>query len=116
MRPDTGKCLHYYFYFMDAELGLIYLRVPTWCPFRLQFYCNGHRWLARQLAAAGIGFTPADNAFLHIDDWQRAQTLADRLSPVKLAESRLGWSRVGRLNGRDEDASRPDLRRPSLPR
>jgi hypothetical protein len=47
LRPDTGKCLHYYFYFMDAELGLIDLRVPSWCPFRLQFYCNGHRWLAR---------------------------------------------------------------------
>src|SRR5271166_3801536 len=29
---------------------------------------------------------------------------------VKLAESRLGRSRVGRVNGRDEDASRPDLR------
>jgi hypothetical protein len=29
LRPDTGKCLHYYFYFMDAELGLIHLRVPT---------------------------------------------------------------------------------------
>jgi hypothetical protein len=23
LRPDTGKCLHYYFYFIDAELGLI---------------------------------------------------------------------------------------------
>jgi hypothetical protein len=51
LRPATGKCLHYYFYFIDAELGLIYLRVPTWCPFRLQFYCNGHSWLARQLTA-----------------------------------------------------------------
>jgi hypothetical protein len=72
LRPDSGKCLHYYFYFIDVELGLIYLRVPTWCPFRLQFYCNGHSWLARQLAATGIGFTLADNAFLQIDDWQRA--------------------------------------------
>jgi hypothetical protein len=36
--PKTGanyvksaqkKCLHYYFYFIDAELGLCYLRVPT---------------------------------------------------------------------------------------
>jgi hypothetical protein len=35
---------------------------------------------------------------------------------VKLAESGLGRSRVGRVNGRDDDASRPDLRRPSLPR
>ena len=20
--------------------------MPTWCPFRLKFYCNGHGWLA----------------------------------------------------------------------
>lgn len=80
LRSDTGKCLHYYLYFMDAELGLIYLRVPTWCPFRLQFYCNGHNWLASKLAAAGIGFTMADNAFIKIDDWPAAQALADGLS------------------------------------
>jgi hypothetical protein len=30
IRPDSGKCLHYYFYFQDAKFGLIYLRVPTW--------------------------------------------------------------------------------------
>lgn len=35
LKPDTGKCLHYYFYFVDEELGLGYVRVPTWCPFRL---------------------------------------------------------------------------------
>ena len=84
LRPDSGKCLHYYFYFMDRELGLVYLRVPTWAPFRLQFYCNGHSWLARRLTAAGIGFTPADNAFVRIDDWSRAQALADELSPDRL--------------------------------
>ena len=71
--------------------GLVYLRVPTWCPFRLQFYCNGHNWLARQLAAEGIGHTMVDNAFTRIDDWQRpslacsvAQQLADNLSPDAL--------------------------------
>ena len=84
IRPDSGKCLHYYFYFMDARFGLIYLRVPTWCPFRLQFYCNGHSWLARKLTANGIGYTMADNAFVRIDDWSRAQELADRLSPDQL--------------------------------
>ena len=84
VRPDSGKCLHYYFYFIDAELGLVYLRVPTWAPFRLQFYCNGHSWLARQLTAEGISFTAADNALIRIDDWQRAQDLADRLSPDRL--------------------------------
>jgi hypothetical protein len=84
VRPDTGKCLHYYFYFMDAELGLIYLRVPTWAPFRLQFYCNGHSWLARKLAAANIDFTAADNAFVRIDDWEQAQALADSFKPDDL--------------------------------
>lgn len=84
VRPDSGKCLHYYFYFMDAELGLVYLRVPTWAPFRLQFYCNGHSWLARQLSSEGIEFTMADNAFTRIADWQRAQDLADAFSPDRL--------------------------------
>jgi hypothetical protein len=84
LRPDSGQCLHYYFYFMDAELGLIHLRVPTWAPFRLQFYCNGHSRLARQLSAEDIAFVAADNAFTCIADWQRAQDLADGFSPDQL--------------------------------
>ena len=84
LRPDSSQCLHYYFYFLDAELGLIHLRVPTWAPFRLQFYCNGHSRLARQLTAEGIDFSAADNAFIRIDDWQRAQDLADGFSPDQL--------------------------------
>ena len=84
VRPDSGKCLHYYFYFQDARFGLVYLRVPTWAPFRLQFYCNGHSWLARKLTAEGIGYTMADNAFVRIDNWARAQELADSLSPDQL--------------------------------
>jgi hypothetical protein len=84
LRPDSGKCLHYYFYFIDEELGLIYVRVPTWAPFRLQVYCNGHSWPARKLTAEGIGFTAGDNAFLRIDGWDRAQALADGFSPGML--------------------------------
>jgi len=84
LKPDSGKCLHYYFYFIDEKLGLCYLRVPTWCPFRLQFYCNGHGWLARKLAGAGIEFTVADNAFLSLSDLERAQRLAEGLAPKEL--------------------------------
>jgi len=53
--------------------------VPTWCPFRLQVYFNGHGWLAAQLAKRGIGFTLMDNAFSAIADWKRAQQIADGL-------------------------------------
>ena len=81
LKGDTGKCLHYYFYFIDEELGLCYLRVPTWAPFGLQFYCNGHSALAQSLKREGIDFAQADNAFLRIDDLPRAQALANALSP-----------------------------------
>jgi len=84
LRPDSGKCLHYYFYFIDEDLGLCYLRVPTWCPFRLQFYCNGHHWLARKLDALGIGYAMADNAFVRIEDMTRAQALAEEFDPGRL--------------------------------
>jgi hypothetical protein len=67
----------YYFYFIDEPLGLCYLRVPTWCPFRLQFYCNGHNWLANQLKQRGIAYKMLDNAFVHIDDYARANQLAN---------------------------------------
>jgi hypothetical protein len=56
LKPDDGKCLHYYFYFIDQDLDLCSLRVPTWCPFRLQFYCNGHSYLARQMRKRGIEY------------------------------------------------------------
>ena len=79
VKATQGKCLHYYFYFIDADLGLCYLRVPTWCPFRLQFYCNGHNALAMQLRREGIAFEQADNAFLQIADFDRANALAAAL-------------------------------------
>src|SRR6266849_4598450 len=76
LRYDDGKCLHYYFYFIDEELGLCYVRVPTWCPFRLQFYCNGHNVLAHRLHQAGIAYQVLDNAFGHVSDFAQANQLA----------------------------------------
>jgi len=80
LKKKDGRCLHYYFYFIDEMLGLCFLRVPTWAPFRLQFYCNGHNILARQMVAAGIGFSMADNAFSAIGDFPAAQVLSDQLA------------------------------------
>jgi hypothetical protein len=76
VKMTQGKCLHYYFYFIDPELGLCYLRAPTWCPFRLQFYFNGHNALAAQLQKEQIAHKQIDNAFLRIADFNRANELA----------------------------------------
>jgi len=79
LRASQSKCLHYYFYFIDEDLGLCYLRVPTWCPFRLQFYFNGHNWLAHQLKHHDIAFVQHDNAFLEIANFDAANQLAAQL-------------------------------------
>ena len=80
LKPDQSKCLHYYFYFIDEKLGLCYVRVPTWCPFRLQIYFNGHNWLAAELDKRHIGYKLIDNLFVDIDDFTKAQKIADRLN------------------------------------
>ena len=93
LKPTSGKCLHYYFYFIDESFGLCYVRVPTWAPFRLQVYFNGHNWLAQRLEKAGIAFEMADNAFLSIADPKRAQTIADRLDAKQLHRRLNRWAR-----------------------
>ena len=84
LKPDMGKCLHYYFYFIDQELGLCYVRVPTWCPFRLQFYFNGHQILAHKLNKNGVRYHLIDNAFTDIEDFDTAQKLSDDLDIARL--------------------------------
>lgn len=79
LRAREGRCLHYYFYFIDEDLGLCYLRIPTWSPFRLQFYFNGHNLLARQLSKEGISYRLIDNVFVELEDFTRAQELSDKL-------------------------------------
>jgi len=80
LKPDDGKCLHYYVYCIDPDLGLCYVRVPTGCPFRLQVYCNGHSYLARQLTKRKIEYRVLDNAFGWMADVEQAQKLADSFS------------------------------------
>jgi hypothetical protein len=92
LKPTAGKCLHYYFYFIDEQFGLCYVRVPSWAPFRLQVYFNGHSWLARQLRQAGVAFEMLDNAFVSIADPGKAQELADALSAPMLHERLALWA------------------------
>jgi hypothetical protein len=88
LKPDNGKCLHYYFYLIDEKLGLGYVRVPTWCPFRLQVYFNGHSWLHLCLTNSNINHSLLDNAFAEISDFSQAQSLSDSLK-AELLHTRL---------------------------
>lgn len=93
LRPTAGKCLHYYFYFLHPRLGLVYVRVPTWLPFRLQIYFNGHSWLSSRLRNAGLEFQREDNALVECSDWKKAQSLADDFSLDQLKRDLDGLAR-----------------------
>jgi hypothetical protein len=92
--PTKGKCLHYYFYFIDEEFGLCHMRVPTWCPFTLQFYCNGHNYLANRLEKKKICFKMIDNAFSMINNFKAAQELSDNLDGKHLHNVLDKWSQL----------------------
>ena len=84
LRGSQSKCLHYYFYFIDPYLGFGYIRVPTWCTFKLQIYFNGHNILANELDKHGIKYSIIDNAFDFIEDIEKAQILADEIDVRKI--------------------------------
>ena len=84
LRQRPRKCLHYYFYFEDAMFGLSQVRLQTWFPFNVHVVLNGREWLGRQLDAAGIGYLRRDNCFVEMEDFARAQALADR-------QPRIAW-------------------------
>lgn len=91
LRGRSGKCLHYYIYFLDRDWGLCYLRIPTWAPFRMQFYCNGHNRLSTKLTKAGISHRMLDNLIVDVADYERAQELSDALDVEELHHRLEAW-------------------------
>jgi hypothetical protein len=77
LRGGPSKCLHYYHYFQDAEVGLVYVRSQTWFPFSIHVGMNGREWLAGQMDRAHLRYRRRDNCFTWIEDWARAQQLLD---------------------------------------
>lgn len=78
------KCLHYYFYYMDRDFGLMHVRLQTWFPFGIQIYINGREYLKRQLDKEGIKYTSYQNSITWTEDINRAQEICDKLQEKKL--------------------------------
>lgn len=78
LRGRPSKCLHYYHYFLDPQVGLVYVRLQTWFPFTVYVGMNGREWLARQMDRFGLSYQRRDNCFAWIEDWARAQQLLDK--------------------------------------
>jgi len=83
LRKEIRKCAHFYFYYLDRELGFMHVRLQSWLPLSIQVCLNGREYLARQLLKAGVGFVKADNCFTQLEDFTKAQQLLDRLLRLK---------------------------------
>jgi len=79
LQPSKRKCLHFYYYFIDREFGLMHVRLQSWLPMSIQVCLNGREYLARRLDRAGIGYRKQGNCFTQIDDLPRAQRMLDDL-------------------------------------
>ena len=76
----STKCLHFYFYYLDRELGFIHIRLQSWFPFQIQVYVNGRGCLARYLDQQQIAYERYDNSFTHIADLPAAQAFCEQFT------------------------------------
>ena len=81
------KCKHYYFYFNDEEFGWMYLKIQTWFPYNVQIYVNGREYLSKLLDKNNINYEMYNNSFSYIEDFNKAQELADNILNKKISDS-----------------------------
>ena len=71
----------YYFYLWDQDFGPAFIKVCAYFPYPAKIWLNGHEWVKRQAARAGIGFTALSNGFAACEDPAALQAICDRLGP-----------------------------------
>ncbi len=71
---------HYSFHIMDPDWGHLVIKMSGHPPFGAQIILNGHNYVARRAAHAGIDFTKEGNCFTTVDEPARLTRVADTLS------------------------------------
>ena len=75
---------YYYFYILDADFGLFFIKVCTYFPFDVKVCFNGHEWAKQQLHKEGIGFEALNNGFLSCENPERLQVICHQLDAEKI--------------------------------
>jgi hypothetical protein len=89
---STAMVNQYYFYAVDADFGLFFLKYSSYFPYGAKLCFNGHEYLKRQLAKEGIAYEELANGLtsarilLFLSKWQ------DRLPcPFTWDQQRAGY-------------------------
>jgi hypothetical protein len=51
----------YYFYLLDRDFGLCFIKFSSYPPFNVRVWLNGHEWAKRQLDHCGVAYEELDN-------------------------------------------------------
>jgi len=75
---------YYYFYILDPDFGLFFIKVCTYFPFDVKVCFNGHERAKQQLRNEGIGFEALSNGFLSCQNPERLQVICHQLDADKI--------------------------------
>jgi hypothetical protein len=75
---------YYYFYILDEEFGLFFIKVCTYFPFDIKVCFNGHEWAKQQLRKESIEFEALNNGFLTCANPERLKVICHRLDVQKI--------------------------------
>jgi hypothetical protein len=84
----------YYFYILDRDFGLCFIKFSSYPPFNVRVWLNGHEWAKRQLDHRGIAYEDLDNGFLSCADPARLQRTCDSLRPEDIDAFFRKWLRI----------------------
>ena len=76
----------FYFYVLDRDFGLGFIKVCTYFPYPAKVWVNGHEWAKRQADHEGVTYTALANGFADCEDRAAVQTICDRFGPADVQE------------------------------
>lgn len=111
---ETTKMVNqYYFYAVDEDFGMFFLKYSSYIPYGAKLCFNGHEYIKCQLRKEGIDFHELENGILSCANPQRLKEIADGLSPARIANFHRKWmnllpspfTRAQRLSGYNYEIS-----------
>ncbi len=89
--PGSAMVNQYYLYALDRDFGLFFLKFASYFPYTGRLCFNGHEWLKRVAARAGIALEPLENGIRRCDDPKGLQRLADGLTAEEIERFARKW-------------------------
>jgi len=83
----------YYFYLLDRDFGLCFIKFSSYAPFAVRVWVNGHEWAKRRLQRRGIGYKELQNGFFACDDAKALQDVCDSFSAEDVERFFRRWLR-----------------------